>query len=238
MSLPEVLPAALYDLSRYGPSKIMNGTAAPPSTFDRLLAQLAQSTVAGASQRESSKPVRLSRELLCQILRGREESQRFLACFVEKELYARPPSKSCQNLPRASPPSDPPTAPEEGEGAQNTPPPIQQHNNPCQDSFHFIHLDILRSVGGISFGRDSDPLFTLTQAVEMLDRTDLSGSASSSTPDSPDGPARQTFGLNVCPPCRQDFVETVRKAREEIWTCLPRWFGLLGPDKGVDVAAV
>jgi hypothetical protein len=72
----------------------------------------------------------------------------------------------------------------------------------------------------------------------MLDRTNLSGSGSSSAPDSPDGPARQTFGLNICPPCRQGFIETVRKAREEIWACSPRWFGLLGPDKGVDVAAV
>jgi hypothetical protein len=82
------------------------------------------------------------------------------------------------------------------------------------------------------------PLFTLTQATKMLDRTNLSGSGSSSAPDSPDGPARQTFGLNICPPCRQGFIETVRKAREEIWACSPRWFGLLGPDKGVDVAAV
>ncbi|KAJ7354523.1 hypothetical protein DFH08DRAFT_855143 [Mycena albidolilacea] len=35
-------------------------------------------------------------------------------------------------------------------------------------------LNVLRSVGGIACGRDADPLFTLLQAVEMLERMDFS----------------------------------------------------------------
>ena len=41
----------------------------------------------------------------------------------------------------------------------------------CLESFYFIMLNILRSVGGIACGRDADPLFTLVQATEMLSRS-------------------------------------------------------------------
>jgi hypothetical protein len=44
----------------------------------------------------------------------------------------------------------------------------------CRESFYFIVLNVLRSVGGIACGRDADPLFTLLQAVEMCERTDFS----------------------------------------------------------------
>jgi len=43
MNLPGILPAAMYDLSRYGPSRILNGTSTPSTTFDRLVTQLANS---------------------------------------------------------------------------------------------------------------------------------------------------------------------------------------------------
>ena len=235
MNLPGILPAAMYDLSRYGPSKIMNGTTTPSTTFDRLVAQLSNSL-----ESDRPKSLRLSRNLFCQILRGREESQRFLASFVEKELHSRPPSPNCQNLPPPSPsiPTTPPNSQDPASIPTTTPSPhpIETQNNPCSDSFYFILLNVLRSVGGISFGRDADALFTLTQAVEMLDRTDFYVSGSTPPGDGDNGsntnqpPPQRTFGLKVCPVCKQEFKEKVGKAREEMWSYLPLWFGLVGPE--------
>ena len=39
MNLPSILPAALYDPSRYSPSKIMLRTYSPPTAFELLLSQ-------------------------------------------------------------------------------------------------------------------------------------------------------------------------------------------------------
>ena len=233
MNLPGILPAAMYDLSRYGPSKILNGTSISSTTFDRLVTQLANSL-----ESDRRKSVRLSRNLLCQLLRGREESQRFLASFIEKELYSRPPSPSCQNLPPTPPPipTTPPPQPDSQNLASNPPPsstppphPIPTQNNPCTESFYFILLNILRSVGGVSSGRDADALFTLSQAIGMLDRTDYYVSGSTPAGDGTN-PPRRTFGLNMCTTCKQEFKEKVRKAREEMWSYLPGWFGLVGPE--------
>jgi hypothetical protein len=66
----------------------------------------------------------------------------------------------------------------------------------CIESFYFILLNVLRSVGGIACGRDGDPLFTLVQAVDMQSRTDFS-----------DG-VRQ-HGLKMCERCKGDFAETI-----------------------------
>lgn len=235
MNIPEILPAAMYDLSRYGPTKIMNGAAIPPTLFDRWVAKLTSGLdpTASSPAREWERPkhIRLSRELLCQILRGREEVQRYLASFLE-DLYSRPPSPSCQNAP--SIPTTPPTQTTGTPSYPSTPPdpspiyPVQTPNNPCSDSFYYILLNTVRSVGGISVGRDADTLFTLTQAAEMLDRTDFYVPGAAAAAGSEDGtaPDRRTFGLNLCYACKREFRERVRKAREELWSCLPRWFGL------------
>ncbi|THV06369.1 hypothetical protein K435DRAFT_960608 [Dendrothele bispora CBS 962.96] len=45
--------------------------------------------------------------------------------------------------------------------------------HPCAESFYFIALNLLRAVGGIAVGRDADPLFTISQAEEMLERCDF-----------------------------------------------------------------
>ncbi|KAH9935080.1 hypothetical protein B0H21DRAFT_76663 [Amylocystis lapponica] len=83
----------------------------------------------------------------------------------------------------------------------------------CRESFYFVMLNVLRAVGGIACGRDADPLFALVQAADMLERTDFS-----------DG-VRQC-GLRMCGACKADFRGTVEKAREEVWTLIPVWFGL------------
>ena len=188
MNLPSILPAALYDLSRYGPSKIMLGTYSPPSAFELLLSQICGSPL------PVNKPTRLSRDMLCQVLRGREASQRFIATFIARDLNRRPPAAECLHRNDDS---------------------IDTINHPCRESFYFIMLNILRSVGGgIANGRDADPLFTLIQATEMLFRTDFS-----------DG--QRQCGLNLCQPCKADFAMSAAKAREEVWSLMPRWFGLV-----------
>ncbi|KAJ7184750.1 hypothetical protein C8R46DRAFT_1158881 [Mycena filopes] len=74
LGLSSLLPAAMYDLARYGPSKIMAGTPAPPLSFSFT------------SERPAPrKPVTLSPGLLI------SAAQRYLADFVIKELQGRAP---------------------------------------------------------------------------------------------------------------------------------------------------
>lgn len=190
MNIPSILPAALYDLSRYGPSKIMIGTTTPITAFHRVIGELADTQVS------SERPVRISRDLFCRTVRGREASQRFMANFIAKELSCRSTAPGCFCR-------------------QDSESPSRQ----CHESFYFIMLNVLRSVGGIACGRDADPLFTLVQATEMLSRTDFS-----------DG--QRQCGLKLCQPCKADFTVSALKARQEVWALLPTWFGLVGGEKG------
>ena len=190
MNIPSILPAALYDLSRYGPSRIAIGTSFPPIPFELLLSQ-----IRGSPSLPVDKPARLSRDMLCRTLRGREASQRFVATFIARDLNCRPPAADCLNR---------------NDDKDAT-------SRPCHESFYFIMLNILRSVGGIAVGRDADPLYTLIQATEMLFRTDFS-----------DG--QQQCGLKLCQPCKADFAASVVKAREEAWGLVPKWFGLVEPE--------
>ena len=88
---------------------------------------------------------------------------------------------------------------------------VDSVHHPCRESFYFIILNILRSVGGIANGRDADPLFTLIQATETLFRTDFSE-------------GQRLCGLRLCQPCKADFAISTAKAREEVWNLIPRWF--------------
>ncbi|KAJ7613886.1 hypothetical protein DFH06DRAFT_1344430 [Mycena polygramma] len=180
LGLSSLLPAALYDLARYGPSKIMAGTPAPILSF----------TPAHAAPR---KPATLPPALLIATFRGREAAQRYLADFIIKELQGRAPAPDCPHLEE-----DPPS-------------------RMCRESFYFIMLNVLRSVGGIACGRDADPLFTLVQAMDMLSRTDFS-----------DG--HRQCGLKMCHPCKVDFAHSAVRAREEVWRLLPTWFGMVAEE--------
>ncbi|OAX37638.1 hypothetical protein K503DRAFT_771291 [Rhizopogon vinicolor AM-OR11-026] len=132
--------------------------------------------------------VRLSDKYLCQTFVGRECAQMYIHTFLEVELRARHPSAYCLNAGRSN----------------------AVH---CSESFYFIHLNTLRSVGGIAAGRDADPLYTLLQALQMLERTDFSDGVSE-------------CGLKLCPTCKADFTEVVKKARLGVWELIPEWFGL------------
>lgn len=192
LDLPFLLPAAFYDLCRYGPSKIMFGTPKPVVEFDQYLADSLDfpSTVPPSSPQ---LPVSLPRTLLFRILRGRELVQQYMATFIASELQGRVPSRGCIYQLDKDP------------------------SRPCHDSFYFIMLNVLRSVGGIACGRDADSLYTLVQMVEMLSRTDFSDGV-------------QMCALRMCDSCKLDFTGATMRAREDVWTALPVWFGLIEDD--------
>ena len=77
-------------------------------------------------------------------------------------------------------------------------------------------LNTLRSINGIAFGRDADPLFTLNQTEDMLDRADY---ADATDP-------KVLCSLNICAACKADFRIVIRAARQDVWRLIPTWFGL------------
>ena len=176
LDLQHLLPAAYYDLSRYGPRRIVSGAPIPT-----LLAP-------NSVNKEKHAVMYLDRRELRAVLLGRESGQRFLSAFIEAELTNRPISAECGN----------------------------KHHDAgrvCRESTYYVMLNVLRAVGGITHGRDADPLFTLTQAVDMLSRTDFT-----------DGVRR--CGLKICSACKEDLAECVTKARKHVWALIPQWFGL------------
>ncbi|TRM56425.1 hypothetical protein BD626DRAFT_414013 [Schizophyllum amplum] len=185
LDLPELLPAAMYDLARYGPSRVLVGAIMPHGPYSDEPAHKA--TGSGPHEVQS-----LPRDLLVRTLRGREHGQRFISSYISRELQERVPSSRCfYSSTQVSSPS------------------------PCQESFYFITLNILRSVGGIASGRDGDPLFTLLHAKEMMDRTDFE-----------DGQGDGPKALRICGECRRELSQSLDDAREEVWNSLPQWFGL------------
>jgi hypothetical protein len=185
LNLPSLLPASFYDLCRYGPSRILLGAPQPTLDFDQYLS----ANPAASSLSLPPPAVSLSRTHLFRVLRGREHVQHFLATFIASELQGRRASRECMY--RIGP--DP--------------------SRSCHESFYFIMLNVLRSVGGIACGRDADSLHTLVQAMEMLSRTDFSDGV-------------RTCALRLCEACKLDFAVTTIRAREEVWMSLPLWFGL------------
>ena len=109
------------------------------------------------------------------VLVGRETAQRAVASFIEEELSSRSIAADCHNRER--------------EGGRV-----------CRESFYFVMLNLLRAVSGVTTGRDADPLFSLTQAADMLARTDFS-----------DG--MRKCGLQICRPCGEEFKMAVARAR-------------------------
>lgn len=145
LRLERFLPAAYYDLSRYGPRKIAAGASPIPTALPLATAP----TTEEEPEPAPTPPVRLSDGDLHATFAGREAGQRFLAAFIERELSGRAVSEGCANR-------------------------AQGASHHCRESFYFIMLNLLRAVSGIATGRDADPLFSLNQAAEMLGRTDFS----------------------------------------------------------------
>ncbi|KAI5119753.1 hypothetical protein M0805_004085 [Coniferiporia weirii] len=135
-----------------------------------------------------AKAIYLSLDDLRIALLGRERAQRIIATFIEDELSNREPAEDCHNR-------------------------EQDGGRVCRESFYFIMLNLLRSIGGLANGRDCDPLFSLTQAADMMSRADFS-----------DG--TQFCSLKICAACKMDFAQSVKAARERVWLQIPSWFGM------------
>ncbi|KAF7790175.1 hypothetical protein EIP86_001127 [Pleurotus ostreatoroseus] len=215
MGVREWLPGAFYDLARYGPRRIVSGAVRAELGMDGAEQDREEGAEEGEGEGEGSgkekgngkgkekgKMVYLGRADLHTILLGREAGQRFLSSFIASELSSRPPSAACAHAQAASTTS-------------SSTSPSADPSRACRDSTYYVHLNVLRAVGGITHGRDADALFTLAQIVEMLGRTDFT-----------DGVRR--CGLRICCACRRELEDVVRGAREKVWGMLPGWFGLEG----------
>ncbi|TFK64306.1 hypothetical protein BDN72DRAFT_881571 [Pluteus cervinus] len=275
LDIPELLVPAFYDLSRYGPSKIMCGVHLQKTTFEEFVEwhSLAQGVQLDANDERNAYPriTRLPNSLLRRTLKGRERGQEFFTKWVHQMMTGRKPSERCSysllvDGLATSAPVPSPMASSLGTGGNpsnfhtfggywqinlpiqaNMPPQtftippgistqlpvrpsavhlvpnVQFKENHCVESFSHIHLNLLRSITGISHGRDADPLYTLLQAIDMLYRTDFS-----------DG--EKVCGLKICDECKKEFVEEVREARVAVYSKIPTWFGLEGDEDQTSAA--
>ena len=122
MILPSILPAAfkLYDLSRYGPSKIMLGTYSPPTAFESLHSNY--NLWFPASNRQTNSTL-----VICYVgFSAVAKFTAFIATFIAWDLDHCPPAAECLYS------NDD----------------IDSVHHLCREFFYFIVLNILRSVGG------------------------------------------------------------------------------------------
>ena len=75
LNIPDFLPSAFYDISRYLPSAIASGWHDP----------------------SSGRTHYLSADDLFKAFRGKEQAARYFSTFIFKELEGRSPSELCQN---------------------------------------------------------------------------------------------------------------------------------------------
>jgi hypothetical protein len=230
LNVGSVLPAAFYDLARYGTSKTAGGTEPLP----RLVLEVPSPTSASASASASPSSGSPSEA-------------------TGNAPHLNPNSSSSSSSSSSSPPSSLLLS-------QFTSPMLVQDTSPvrlshedlvltfrgresmqrsvssflaaqvknrvpangctvpgggqaCRDAFYFITLNTLRAVGGIAAGRDGDPLFTLGQMIDMLHHTEWV-----------DG--QYLRGLPMCGKCREEFIPAVHAGRQAIWDQIPTWFGL------------
>jgi hypothetical protein len=203
LNVGSILPAAFYDLARYGTSKTAAGTeplphlvleipggensTAPEGTDHAAFPSPSSSSrFASPMLVQDTLPVQLSRDDLVLAFRGREMMQRSVSAFLSSHVKNRMPAYGCA---------------------------VPGGGQACRDAFYFITFNTLRAVGGIAAGRDGDPLFTLGQMIEMLHHTEWV-----------DG--QYLRGLPVCGKCRDEFIPTVHAGRQAIWDQIPEWFGL------------
>ena len=186
LGINNILPTAYYDLSRYAPRRIVLGASKPPPM---LFPPKPSAEPQDTSVDSEPETVKLDYDDLRIVFHGRESAQRHLAAFIDRELVSRPISQGCSN----------------------------KHNDDgrvCRESFYYVMLNLLRAIGGISHGRDADPLYSLSQTTGMLSRTDFS-----------DG--EKQCGLKICAACKSDLTSSVRAERRDVWKKIPEWFGLV-----------
>lgn len=205
LGIESLLPAAFYDLARYSPSKTAIGIPKPTFRDESPPSPTLTSTSTSSDSEDGHRKTHpnhifVSNADLITTFQGRESAQRSIASFLARELADRVPTPGIC------------TATVHKHRQHET---ASAATTRCAESFYFIHLNVLRSIGGIAAGRDADPLFTLRQAKDMLHRTDFSDLSGSG----------KVQGLRMCVGCKREFGEVVERAREEMWKEVPGWFG-------------
>jgi hypothetical protein len=225
LNVGSVLPAAFYDLARYGASKTAGGTEplahlvleipsenSSPASATTTTATLVFSSSSSSSQAapvtavatdrlpSGPYPCPLSRFVSPMLV---QESTPVMLSHDDLVLTLRGREHLQRSVATFLDAQVKHRAPAEGcTGGQA-----------CRDAFYFVALNTLRVVGGIAAGRDGDPLFTLGQIVNMLHHTEWV-----------DG--RYLRGLPMCAKCREAFIPAVHAGRRAIWDQIPGWFGL------------
>jgi hypothetical protein len=220
LNVGSILPAAFYDLARYGTSKTAGGT----EPLAHLVLELPSENNSPASASSSSStPSSQATAMADRAPRSGPHSRASSSCFTPPVLVqdSTPITLSHSDLVltfRGRETQQRSVATFLDAHVKNRASAVGcTGGQACRDAFYFVALNTLRAVGGIAAGRDGDPLFTLGQMVEMLHHTEWV-----------DG--RYLRGLPMCGKCREEFIPAVHAGRQAIWDQIPAWFGLEGYD--------
>jgi hypothetical protein len=133
----------------------------------------------------SPSGTRLSMADLQAVMTGKEASQTFIARFLQHELDERDVAVLCE----------------------------YKDGRECRNAFSVLAHELYRGIVGVTCGRDSDPLFTLYEAVVMQGRE-------------VDGAMGVHTASRACEQCRAEFAQAALAARRYVWDQIPCWFGL------------
>ena len=133
----------------------------------------------------------LTTDDLGRVLRGKEQAARYFSTFIVNELEGRPPSQLCVHRHEGNP----------------------YAKRVCRLAFETVTFELIRDVNGMVCNRNSDPLFSIAEALAMQTRDDQPGVENKAI-------------YRACEACRMEFAATVDAAREDFWRQLPGWFEL------------
>ena len=229
---PHLLVPAYLDLARFPVSEIIRGYTLIPSTSATQTASYGYDSSSTPKNSALDPMLHLPTLQTTAVLRGKETLQRFIADFIKASVENRVQSPLCHYV-HLQVPGDPLTTPV----------------YPCAAAFARTSHELLVMTAGVSGGVDSDPLFVLKCAVEILKEGVLEVEKNGiilGTQDTPtatgEAPKRNILNDNVpevsdqhhkdrtrkeaCAACTDSFRQTVDVARQHIWDCLPKWFDL------------
>ena len=224
---PHLLVPAYLDLARFPVSEIIRGYPLVPSTSS-VIPNTSSDHDGGIT---SHPTLHLPTLQTAAVLRGKETLQRFIADFIKASVEDRVQSPLCRYIEH----------PVQGD-------PVETSDYPCARAFARMSRELLVMTAGVSGGVDSDPLFVLKCAVEMLKEgaagvgengtnlqghspiamgADLGRDVSDDDPPEVKCQFREEHIMEAaCVACTESFKQTVDVARQHIWDCLPKWFDL------------
>ncbi|KAF8494295.1 hypothetical protein JB92DRAFT_1147279 [Gautieria morchelliformis] len=227
---PQVLVPVYLDIARFPVSEIIRGYTLVPSTTSN--------TPNSSSDRRTTAPsipsistldrptIHLPVLQTTAVLRGKEILQHYVADFINVSVENRVQSPLCRYI-HIQHPHDPVATPE----------------NPCVAAFARLSHELLVMAAGVSGGVDSDPLFVMKCAVEILKEgtsqvdnsvTKLGADdapaaievSNSDLLESGNGQNREEHTREACVACIESFKQTVDLTRQHVWSHLPTWFDL------------